>query len=50
MSESAKTAIIILGIAAGIGAIAFVVYVILSKLQIINKKIDPRKIRIFTIM
>jgi len=47
LSDSQKVAVIVVGILTGAGAIAGGVYAILTKLQIINKKIDPRKIRNF---
>jgi len=39
--------VITIGVVVGVGALGAGVYAILTKLQIINKKIDPRKIRIF---
>lgn len=47
LSESAQKVVIMLGVMAGLGMLAGGVYVVLTKLQIINKKIDPRKIRYF---
>jgi hypothetical protein len=33
---------------AGVGGVTAATFMFLSKMQIINKKINPRKIRIFT--
>jgi hypothetical protein len=40
-------ALIGVGVVSACGVVALVVYKVLSKLNIISKKIDPRKIRIF---
>jgi len=47
LSESQKTVIIVIGSLVAAGILFATVYAILNKLQLINKKIDPRKIRIF---
>jgi len=49
ISASQKAAAIVVGTIAITGVLTGVGYVILSKMQIINKKVDPRKIRAFTI-
>jgi len=38
----------VVSVLVGLGAVAGGVYAALTKLQIINKRIDPRKIRSFT--
>lgn len=47
MSESGKILLVGAGAVAGSAVVGVVVYKLLSKFQIINKKIDPRKVRDF---
>ena len=49
MSESTKAVLVSVGAVTGFALVGVVVYKLLSKFRIINKKIDPRKIRAFNL-
>jgi len=40
--------IVAVGVVAGVGGVTGAVFMFLSKMQIINKQIDPKKIRTFS--
>jgi len=48
VSSSQKVGLIVIGGVAFVGGLVSAVYIMLSKMQIINKVINPRKIRNFT--